>query len=94
MSKAGKQMIKGMREALTFAKLDVENAELNAENARLCEDNARLRGALGRIANTVAFLEDDVQKVGYKIDGREAVRLANEPGYLREIARAALQPKE
>jgi uncharacterized protein (UPF0335 family) len=52
---------------------------------------SRLEAALQRIANPIAWIQDEAKRTGYEVNGYMAVRLADDPNYLRGIAREALK---
>lgn len=69
------------------------NFGLIDSNNKLAEDNKRLRGGLEKICNPIAYLKKQAEMEGATIIGEFALRLANDPNYLRDIARKALEGK-
>lgn len=51
----------------------------------------KLENALERISDPVYWMRFDAEQEGYKLDGHTAFTLSNDPAYLKDIAKKALQ---
>lgn len=51
----------------------------------------RLRDALERIANPLKFIQESAERAGMSLDGRVAAQLASDAGWLKGIAKRALE---
>lgn len=52
---------------------------------------SKYKKALERIADPVRFLQEEAEREGMVLDGTMAYQLTNDPRYLRNIAKEALQ---
>lgn len=50
----------------------------------------KLENALERISDPIYWMRLDAEQQGYKLDGHAAFSLSNDPAYLRDIAKRAL----
>lgn len=66
-----------------------KNAEAGTM-ARLQKRVAKLEKALHHIANPIAVIQAEAKAQGMSVDGGMAVRLSDDPNYLKGIAREAL----
>lgn len=67
--------------------------DLAADKIRLERENERLRRALEEIVEPTAAMEDRLED-GERLDELMAIALAHDAGYLKGIARAALEGRE
>lgn len=51
----------------------------------------RLRSALKEIANPIAAIQERAKRDGHRIDGRAAITIADDPYYLKGLAKKALE---
>ena len=52
---------------------------------------AKQQEALNKIANPVGWMQNDAEKRGLRLDGMWAIKIAENPNWLREIAETALK---
>jgi hypothetical protein len=65
------------------------NADL-LEVAQLRKENEHLRAALKKIANPIGYFQEYAKQEGREIDGRMAVQISKDPGWLSSEAAKAL----
>ena len=65
-----------------------------SERDRLAAENRRLREALENIADPIGHVQREAGENGYLIDGVMALRISNDAGTLKAIARKALSPED